>query len=328
MNTALEKQTVIQTVEDQELTVDQARQVIQTANEVSDQLRRLGPGGPAKIYQAFYKSANQEEFRKAIQMFGGGWRKFSMQNPKLIGGFYRIARELNTVLTDENFTKLFSQYLREVAENISKQIETRMMQLSEQQIRGKSMWCADGGICKLPKGSKGIDWGYGGSKIFEDNQLYVESDDNIIFRTGGKDRMVVNDGGARIVGDGTSIYSGWGGIHSGYGDWDKIQSGDKDAIIKYNKGSYGITRDGIKLGENWMIKTNGDWLSFQFGGKEIGYMNRWGGVGATSADNKRGDFSDYNHTHKYWEPVAGGKKGFTGNASDKWMDPGNKFQGN
>jgi hypothetical protein len=53
------------------------------------------------------------------------------------------------------------------------------------------MWCADGDLCKIPQGKKGLDWGYGASKIHDDGQLKIESDDNIILRVGDTDIVKV-----------------------------------------------------------------------------------------------------------------------------------------
>jgi hypothetical protein len=64
-----------------------------------------------------------------------------------------------------------------------------------------TMWCADGELCKVPTGVKGIDFGKGLSKIYDDVHLKIESDDNIILQTQwdpkssltvNKDRVFVN----------------------------------------------------------------------------------------------------------------------------------------
>jgi hypothetical protein len=49
-------------------------------------------------------------------------------------------------------------------------------------LQPRTLWCADGEICKLPSGKKGIDWGYGGSKIWDDGHLRITTDDNLYIR--------------------------------------------------------------------------------------------------------------------------------------------------
>jgi hypothetical protein len=50
-----------------------------------------------------------------------------------------------------------------------------------------SLWCADGEMCKIPDNKKGIDWGFGGSKIYDNGNLIIESDDIVYTRVKGKD---------------------------------------------------------------------------------------------------------------------------------------------
>jgi Collagen triple helix repeat (20 copies) len=63
-----------------------------------------------------------------------------------------------------------------------------------------TMWCADGELCKLPAGKKGLDWGYGKSKIYDDANLYIESDDNVYVRIGDKNIAQMTPGGAVVNG--------------------------------------------------------------------------------------------------------------------------------
>jgi hypothetical protein len=71
---------------------------------------------------------------------------------------------------------------------------------------------------------KNWDLGVGGSKIYEDKQLYIESDDNIMFRTGNKDRMTVNNNGVIMEGDltvkGKINIAGW-----------KIEGGAENSLV-------------------------------------------------------------------------------------------------
>ena len=59
-------------------------------------------------------------------------------------------------------------------------------------------WCTGGGeLCTfLPTGKKGFEWGYGGSKIYDDANLKVESDDNVIIKTHGKNSLIISKNGA------------------------------------------------------------------------------------------------------------------------------------
>ena len=58
--------------------------------------------------------------------------------------------------------------------------------------QARTMWCAEGELCKVPAGKKGIDWGYGASKIVDDGQLRIISDDNIFLRVGDKSQKGVH----------------------------------------------------------------------------------------------------------------------------------------
>ena len=64
--------------------------------------------------------------------------------------------------------------------------------------QGRTLWCADGNLCKIPAGDKGIDWGYGGTKMYDDGQLKIESDDNIYVRTNNEDRIHINNDRVKV----------------------------------------------------------------------------------------------------------------------------------
>jgi hypothetical protein len=66
-------------------------------------------------------------------------------------------------------------------------------------LKSNSLWCADGEMCNIPKGKKGLDWGFGGSKISDDGNLRIESDDTIYTRVKGKD--VVTTSEERVIMD-------------------------------------------------------------------------------------------------------------------------------
>ena len=46
-------------------------------------------------------------------------------------------------------------------------------------LKPNTIWCADGDLCSIPVGKKGIDWKFGGSKIYDDKDLHVATDDNL-----------------------------------------------------------------------------------------------------------------------------------------------------
>ncbi|NBP15104.1 hypothetical protein EBU95_12010, partial [bacterium] len=75
--------------------------------------------------------------------------------------------------------------------------------------QARTMWCADGDLCKVPTGKKGIDWGYGTSKIIDDGQLRIVSDDNIFLRVGDKSQKgihVTQAGvGGVVIGDDANL---------------------------------------------------------------------------------------------------------------------------
>jgi hypothetical protein len=64
---------------------------------------------------------------------------------------------------------------------------------------GYTMWCADGDLCALPTGKKGLNWGYGGSKITDDGQLRIQSDDQLWLQVPGEEVAVRNDWGGISV---------------------------------------------------------------------------------------------------------------------------------
>lgn len=62
-----------------------------------------------------------------------------------------------------------------------------------------STFTCDGQFCTFPSSKRGIDWGYGSSKILDDGQLRVLSDDNIILNVDGNKGLYINNNGS--VGD-------------------------------------------------------------------------------------------------------------------------------
>jgi hypothetical protein len=173
-----------------------------------------------------------------------------------------------------------------------------------------TMWCADGGLCKLPFGSTGIEWinaegkSMGGTKIYEgDGQFNIESDDNIYFKTGSKLRATVaNDGftvenSVRIKGDlnldGRINLAGW-----------KIEGGSENSLV-FRRGDAGSGDNQPYLR---MAQDGNFWVSRSV-------ANGWV---ADSIKDLRDNKAGNDHDHKYWEPSSGGKHGYTGNAVDSW----------
>ena len=73
-------------------------------------------------------------------------------------------------------------------------------------LKPKTMWCADGELCNFPTGKKGINWGYGGSKIYDDGHLTFETDDNFIYKFNGEPKLKINniDNGVTIDANGSA----------------------------------------------------------------------------------------------------------------------------
>ena len=46
-------------------------------------------------------------------------------------------------------------------------------------LKPNTLWCADGDLCSIPVGKKGLDWNFGGSKIYDDKNLHIATDDNL-----------------------------------------------------------------------------------------------------------------------------------------------------
>jgi hypothetical protein len=100
--------------------------------------------------------------------------------------------------------------------------------------QGRTMWCADGELCKIPQGKKGIDWGYGASKIIDDGQLRIMTDDNIHFHVGNKEAIQINSSGDLVMKAGSTIHRPDGTLH--------ISSTGK---------LYLLPKDGAIIGKEW-----------------------------------------------------------------------------
>jgi len=117
-------------------------------------------------------------------------------------------------------------------------------------LQTQTMWCADGDICKIPQGKKGIDWGYGASKIWDDGQLKVESDDNIFLRVANKDTVHVTGNGVRINAPDANSFAvmsvGNGHIFRN-GDTRKEDGGAKTMTIRNDDGDMRIMASTEKI---------------------------------------------------------------------------------
>jgi hypothetical protein len=86
-----------------------------------------------------------------------------------------------------------------------------------------TLWCADGDICSLPKNVRGIDWGYGASKIIDDGELRIQSDNEIHFQTAGGQQVKVTDGAGglsiRNPNDGRDRQGEWTHFGHIHGNW-------------------------------------------------------------------------------------------------------------
>ncbi|NBP03434.1 MAG: hypothetical protein EBU90_25765, partial [Proteobacteria bacterium] len=123
--------------------------------------------------------------------------------------------------------------------------------------QGRTMWCADGELCKIPAGKKGIDWGYGGSKIYDDGELHVASD-NLIYLD-ASDVVFVPKNTALQFGNGFEREGNAGKI--AYGRFD----GNQDATLNIvGGGKNGQTRvvrvwDAIRIGDTY-LRQDDEWL--------------------------------------------------------------------
>lgn len=77
------------------------------------------------------------------------------------------------------------------------------------ELKKNVMWCADGDLCSVPKGKKGLDWGYGASKIYDDGQLKLETDDNLFLKINNNNTVQVTQNDI-LLDKGTSLQFGNG----------------------------------------------------------------------------------------------------------------------
>jgi hypothetical protein len=138
--------------------------------------------------------------------------------------------------------------------------------VSKDFMKANGMWCADGELCKIPVGKKGIDWGYGASKIFDDGQLKVSSDDNIFLQIGDyntmqiqKDNVFLANGTALQFGQGFEKVANAGEIS--YGRYDGGVDGSLNIVGAGKNGQARSVRvwDTLRLGDA-TLRQDDDWL--------------------------------------------------------------------
>jgi hypothetical protein len=133
-------------------------------------------------------------------------------------------------------------------------------------LKGTSLWCADGDVCKLPAGKKTIDWGYGGSKIYDDGQLHIQSDDNVFMQIGDdkgyqftKDNLFVMNSKAIQFGQGFDREANAGQIS--YGRHDGAAGGSLNIVGGGKNAQARVVRvwDTLRIGDTH-LRQDDDWL--------------------------------------------------------------------
>lgn len=77
-------------------------------------------------------------------------------------------------------------------------------------MKGNSLWCADGELCKIPTGKKGIDWNNGTTKITGDANNLVMTGNNNVFLGVGDSPSVRIDKENLILFNSTALQFGGG----------------------------------------------------------------------------------------------------------------------
>ena len=124
-------------------------------------------------------------------------------------------------------------------------------------LKNSVMWCADGDLCKMPQGKRGLDWGYGASKIYDDAQLKIESDDNIFMRVGGENVADFTKDNLLIFG---SKYLQFGQDYDREGSAGQIGYGRHDGGVNGSLNIVGGGKNGQKRRVRiWDTLQVGDW---------------------------------------------------------------------
>jgi hypothetical protein len=130
-------------------------------------------------------------------------------------------------------------------------------QVSYDDMKTKSMWCADGELCKIPAGKKGIDWGYGASKIYDDAQLHIATDDFLYLDA--PNTIFVPKNTALQFGDGFDRQVDAGKI--AYGRFDGNADGSLNIVGGGKNGQARLVRvwDTLQLGDA-IFRQDDDWV--------------------------------------------------------------------
>jgi hypothetical protein len=114
----------------------------------------------------------------------------------------------------------------------------------------RTLWCADGAVCKVPAGKTGLDWG-GASVVYANNALSISSNTNISLNANGllqvpKSQMIEFGSGYTKQGDAGKI---------GYGAFDGQDKGTLNIVGAGATGSTRIARvwDALQIG-GWFIR--------------------------------------------------------------------------
>ncbi len=145
-------------------------------------------------------------------------------------------------------------------------------QFTSNLLESNTLWCGgtSGNLCVLPPTKKGIDWGYGGSRIIDNNELTVYTDNNLKFNIANTSvGQMTKDGlyykGRDILGEldelkkKTQKFNNDGNISSdriNIGDWSIIT--DSWSTDDGNKAMYFKKIVGNNQGDKMIIKANGD----------------------------------------------------------------------
>jgi hypothetical protein len=192
-------------------------------------------------------------------------------NYALVGASY-TKEESNIALNTA--VKASDDKLNVAANTVNARIQTLVNNNTLADMKPNTMWCADGELCKFPQGKKGIDWGYGASKIYDDAQLKIESDDNIFMR-------VANDNVANFTKDNIFVYGSkalqFGGgidreVNAGQISYGRHDGGENGSLNIVGGGKNGQKRrvrvwDTLQL-NGWTINADDGHLRFFHNGDQ------------------------------------------------------------
>jgi hypothetical protein len=141
-------------------------------------------------------------------------------------------------------------------------------EVSKDFMKGNTLWCADGELCKIPNSKKGIDFGYGGSKISDFGNLTLETDDNIDIKIGGSTKLTaaLNDKnfylyGSRGLQFGQEFEKQTDAGQISYGRHDGEANGTLNIVGAGKDGQARVVRiwDTLRVGDA-MLRQDDDWI--------------------------------------------------------------------